>query len=214
MKVHTLNEPINIAIMENEKAAHEWALNFFACELYWWADFFNVAFFKDEPVPVSVISFERTKVTTLGHYVPGRNSLGILENININSAHLNPPLWDILATLLHEMCHVWQKLHGRPSKSWFHNKQFQLKMLSFGILINNKGCHLGVADPFVFLLRKHGVAFSHSTDAGGVIRMPPKAKPKGKSKLKKWSCGCTNVRVAVKDFEAKCPKCGSKFERS
>ena len=42
MKVHTLNEPINIAIMENEKAAHEWALNFFACELYWWADFFNL----------------------------------------------------------------------------------------------------------------------------------------------------------------------------
>jgi hypothetical protein len=36
--------------------------------------------------------------------------------------------------------------------------------------------------------------------------------PKGKSKLKKWSCGCTNIRVAVRSLEAKCLKCGNKFE--
>ena len=28
----------------------------------------------------------------------------------------------------------------------------------------------------------------------------------GGSKLKKWSCGCTNVRVAVADFRAVCLK--------
>jgi hypothetical protein len=46
----------------------------------------------------------------------------------------------------------------------------------------------------------------------GIIILPPKVKPKGKSKLKKWSCGCTNIRVAVKEFEAKCLKCGNVFE--
>ena len=212
MQKQQLKEPINIAIMENEKSAYDWALSNLAWQLYWWVNFFNIAFFRDESVPVPVISFQRTKVTTLGHYVPGRNSLGLLENINVNTAHLNRPLWDILATLIHEMCHSWQKIYGKPSKSWFHNKEFQLKMSGFGIVINSKGCHLGVGDPFVFLLRKHGIVFDHTRNPDGIIKIPPKTKPKGKSKLKKWSCGCTNIRVGVKDLEAKCLKCGNKFE--
>lgn len=212
MKAQKLNEPINIAIMENEKSVTDWPLSNLAWQLYWWTDFFNIAFFKDQAVPVPVISFQRTKVTTLGHYVPGRNSLGLLENINVNTAHLNRPLWDILATLIHEMCHSWQKIYGKPSKSWFHNREFQTKMAEIGIVINNKGCHIGVGDPFVFLLGKHGVEFSHNRDPGGIIKISPKAKPKGKSKLKKWTCGCTNIRVGVKDLEAKCLKCGNMFE--
>jgi hypothetical protein len=211
MQKQQLKEPINIAIMENEKSAYDWVLSNLAWELYWWTDFFNIAFFRDQPVPVPAISFERTKITTLGHYVPGRNSLGLLENINVNTAHLNRPLWDILATLIHEMCHSWQKIYGKPSKSWFHNKEFQTKMSELGIVINNKGCHLGIGDPFVFLLRKHGVQFNHNRGHDGTIKIPPKPKPKGKSKLKKWSCGCTNIRVGVKDLEAKCLKCGNTF---
>jgi hypothetical protein len=207
------NESINIAIMDNKMSAHDWGLSELAWELYWWVDFFNIAFFKNQPVPVPAISFEKTKVTNLGHYVSGRNAFGIKENININSAHLNRPLWDILTTLIHEMAHSWQTLYGKPSNSWFHNKEFQLKMLEFGIFCNSKGCHQGVGDPFVYLLKKHGIIFNQTVEPDGIIKIPPKAKTKGKSKLKKWTCGCTNVRVAVKDFEAKCLKCGNKFEK-
>ena len=32
-----------------------------------------------------------------------------------------------------------------------------------------------------------------------VIPINPKPTKKGSSKLKKWTCGCTNIRVAVKD---------------
>jgi len=207
-----LNESINIAIMENEKSAHDWVLNDLVWELYWWVDFFNIAFFKDQPVLSPVLSFEKTKVDNLGHYVIGRNAFGIKENININRAHLNRPLWDILTTLLHEMTHGWQASYGKPSTSWFHNKEFQIKMLEFGIVINNKGSHLEVGDPFVFLLKKHGVVLNHSVNLDGIIKIPPIVRPKGKSKLKKWRCGCTNIRVAVKELEAKCLKCGNKFE--
>ncbi len=207
-----LNESINIAIMENEKNADDWLLNELAIKLYWWVDLFNIAFFKDQPVPIPAISFEKTKVNNLGHYVIGRNAFGIKENININRTHLNRPLWDILATLLHEMTHSWQATYGKPSISWFHNKEFQMKMLEFGIAINNKGNHIEIGNPFVFLLKKHGVDFNNDIDIDGIIKIPPKVKPKGKSKLKKWTCGCTNIRVAVKEFEAKCLKCGNKFE--
>ena len=117
-----LNESINIAIMDNEKSAHDWGLSELAWELYWWVDFFNVALFKNKPVPVPAISFEKTRVTNLGHYVIGRNAFGIKENININRVHLSRPLWDILTTHVHEMTHSWQATNGKPSNSWFHNK--------------------------------------------------------------------------------------------
>ena len=122
-----LNESVNIAIMDNEKSAHDWRLNDLAWELYWWVDFFNIAFFINQPVPVPVISFERTKVTNLGHYVIGRNAFGIKENININSAHLNRPLWDILATLLHEITHTGRRCMANRQTAGFTTKNSNLK---------------------------------------------------------------------------------------
>jgi len=207
-----INETINVAIMENEKSATDWGLHNLAWELYWWTDFFNIAFFREQPVPVPAISFERTKITNLGHYVVGRNAFGVRENININRAHLNRPLWDILATLLHELTHSWQYIYGKPSKSWFHNKEFQMKLLSFGILCDKKGCHIGIGDPFVHLLKLHAVSFDGCNFADGLLKVPPKPKKKGASKLRKWSCGCQNARVGKADFEATCDICGNKFE--
>ena len=208
------DESINIAIRENEKSTRDWDLSGLAKKLYWWVDFFNLEFFADQPVPVPVISFERTNVNNLGHYVIGRNAIGVKENININSAHLKRPLWEILATLLHEMTHSWQASYGSPSNNWYHNKQFRAKMMEFGIFTNKKGCHIKVGDPFMTLLKDQGVEFSDVDLSDGAIILPPAVKPKGNSKLKKWSCGCTIVRVAVKDFQAKCIKCGNEFERA
>jgi len=207
-----LTESINIAIRENEKSVVDWELSNLARELYWWVDVFNIAFFKDQKVPVPAISFEKTKINNLGHYVIGRNAFGVKENININRAHLNRPRWDILATLLHELTHSWQAMYGTPSNSWFHNKEFQTKLASFGILVDRKGCHVGMSDPFVSILKRHGVEVELEAEADGIIKIPPKAKPKGKSKLKKWSCSCTNIWVAIQDLEAMCLKCGNKFE--
>lgn len=214
-KAQKLNERINIEIMENELEAMDWPLHRLSCELYWWVDFFNLAFFKEQPVPVPALSFEKTTVRTLGHYVIGRNAFGVKENINLNRCHLRRPLWDLLATLLHELCHSWQALYGTPSNSWFHNREFQDKMLSIGIICDSKGCHIGLADPFVYLLGRHGVSFDALPDqasADGMLKIPPKPKPKGESKLKKWTCGCTNIRVAVQDLQAQCLKCGNRFE--
>ena len=207
-----LDEPINIAIKDNEIEANDWVLSDLAFELYWWVDFFNICFFKEQPVPVPAISFEKTKVGSLGHYVIGRNAFGVKENININQVYLKRPMWDILATLLHEMCHSYQAAYGTPSNSWFHNKEFRGKMLEIGIDVNEKGCHLSVQDPYVFMLKKHGVEVGGEQNLGGIIKIPPKPKIRGKSKLKKWTCGCQSARVGKATFEATCCICGNKFE--
>ncbi|MBW1666968.1 MAG: hypothetical protein JRJ66_02725 [Deltaproteobacteria bacterium] len=96
MKSRPETEAINIQIMENEKNVMDWELNNLALELYWWVDFFNIAFFKEEPVPVPAISFEKTKINNLGHYVVGRNAFGVKENININRVHLDRSIVCIL----------------------------------------------------------------------------------------------------------------------
>jgi len=207
-----LKECVNLEIMNREMEATDWHLNNLVCELYWWADFLNIAFLKDQPVPVPLLSFERTRINNLGHYVIGRNAFGFKENININRANLNRPLWDLISILLHEICHGWQHRYGNPSSSWFHNREFQMKMLEFGIVIDSKGRHLELGDPFVFLLRKHGITFNLNIDRGGMIKVAPWPTRKGKSKLKKWTCGCTNIRVAISDLEAKCLKCGNRFQ--
>lgn len=210
--LNRINDHINEKIMENELSVEDWVHNELAWELYWWVDFFNAWAFRNQPVPIPAISFERTKVSTLGHYVIGRNSMGINENINLNSLYLNRPMWDIIATLVHELCHSNQKIYGKPSNSWFHNKEFKDKMLSIGILCNDKGCHVAIGDPFVFMLKKHGIKFDLPNNKKGSYDISSKFKKKGTSKLKKWTCGCTNVRVAISDFQAKCLKCNKKFE--
>ena len=214
-------EWINEKIRDNETTAFDWELNELASELYWWVDFFNMAFFKDQPAPSPVLTFENASVNTLGHYRIGRNDWGVREQININRKYLSLPLWRKLSTLLHEMVHSWEYTyvpHEKRTKGWYHPITFRYKMLEFGIETNSKGQHIGL-DPkgrFVHLLSKHGVNFdefdSSMLFSDGIIKIDPKkGKKKGKSKLKKWSCGCTNVRVAVADFKALCLKCGEGF---
>jgi hypothetical protein len=218
----TLTEKININIMENELDATDWNLNGLAWELYWWTTFFNIRFFKDTPVPIPALTFEKSRVTTLGHYRIGRNDFAVREQINLNKLHLNRPLWDILATLLHEMVHSWEYCYlpeKERTKNWYHTKTFRQKMEEFGIICDEKGCHVGLVKKglFVWTLRQHSVSLSeipnyNISGMSEVFPIEPKKKPKGKSKLKKWSCGCTNIRVAVPNFKAMCLRCENEFE--
>jgi len=60
---------------------------------------------------------------------------------------------------------------------------------------------------FKKLLRRCGVSVpDHEIKA-------PTERPRGDSKMKKWSCGCTTARVAIADFRARCLKCGNEFKR-
>jgi hypothetical protein len=214
-----LTEKVNMEIMENELAAVDWELNPLAWELYWWVHAFQIRFFADEPMPIPALTFEKSRVTTLGHYRIGRNDFAVREQINLNKLHLNRPLWDILATLLHEMVHCWEYCHlpeKDRTKNWYHPKKFREKMQEFGIVCDEKGCHVGLIRNglFAWTLRQNAVELNSvpNYQTEGVVPIEPKKKPKGKSKLKKWSCGCTNIRVAVQDFQAECLKCGNIFE--
>jgi len=218
MLTRKVDNRINIAIKENELDSSDWALNELVWTLYWFVDFFNIVFFKDQPVPIPALTFEKTRVNNLGFYRIGLNDWAVKDQINLNKLYIERPLWETLSTLLHEMCHSYEYIYileDDRTKSWYHKKAFREKLASFGILTNEKGCHVAIGDPFTHILRQHGVTFDKSILPGMNIEITPKAKPKGRSKLKKWSCPCgQNVRVGKKEFHATCDLCGEKFQLS
>jgi SprT-like family len=46
---------------------------------------------------------------------------------------------DILSTLAHEMCHVWQETHGTPPRRCYHDKEFAAKMKAIGLHPSHTG---------------------------------------------------------------------------
>ena len=212
-----LDEKVNIEIMANELDAMDWELNNMVWDLYWFVDLFNMVFFKDTPVPVPALTFEKTNVNNLGYYRIGRNDWAVKDQINLNRLYIDRPLHETLGTLLHEMVHSYEYIYieeKKRTKNWYHTNAFREKLKSCGIHTDERGCHVAIGDPFKYILTRHGVSFEHDNlvKKGGLVLIPPKPKKKGKSKLKKWSCGCQNVRVGTKSFEATCKICGNDFE--
>jgi hypothetical protein len=192
--------------------------------LYEHVDFMRAEFFAGQ-VPEVVLSFDVTDRRTLGHYTIRRNGLGVRWALNLNPIHLARPVFEVLATLLHELTHAWQHEHGTPSKPPHHNRELRDRCEAFGIPTDEGGHDLGVrhGTPFEDYCRRHGIGFPPAPGApvaadgspgvpgpSPLLPVPP-AKPRG-SKLRRWCCPCgVNARVAISDFRATCCKCGGRF---
>lgn len=143
-------------------------------------------------VPEFTISVDKNNKKQLAHYKVGRDGLGIKERISFNVIYLGRSKADLISTLLHEMLHGVQYAHGKPGKGNYHNAEFIGWCERLGIPTNSKGQDLGIVPDGLFAQ----YAKRHKLDGKFELRRDQKPKPTG-SKLKKWSCGCTNVRVAI-----------------
>ena len=159
-------------------------------------------------IPEVALSVDPLPANRYGHYRQGHNGFGLRGEIAINTRYLDRPIWEVLGTLLHELLHGWQDSNGKPGKRNHHNAEFQAKARELGLVIDSRGLTgYSANSPFKDLLGRHGVRVpAHEVVA-------PKAPPRGDSKMKKWVCGCTTVRVAVADFRARCLKCEKEFKR-
>lgn len=206
----TPGEPINDTLKQHALAANDWIFQSASATLHEWAERFNAEFRLKLETPA--ISVQKIPARTYGTYRHGRNGLGVRHEITLNAGHLEQqPLAEQLATLLHELLHQWQEQYGKGGRHGYHNQQFRIMAKRFGLVVNDRGHHLGIEPgPFTQLLARHNV------DMGTLL--PPTEipsftkRPRGSSKLKLWICtrGCTRVRCAV-ELEAKCLKCGVAF---
>jgi hypothetical protein len=186
----------------------DWDCRHLITQLQDWTRIFEEEFNLD--VPEVTLGVDYLRCTRLGHFRRGHNGFGLKGEIVLNRLHLGRDRVDIdsLGTLLHEQLHGWEQDHGKPGKWGYHTVAFIRKAGSLGLIVDHRG-HTSYApdSPFTRLLQKHGII------------IPPLGEPVvftrqvGESKLKKWSCGCTNARVAVADFRARCLKCGELFQR-
>lgn len=195
--------------LADHQQADDWAGQLLMAELLRWANRFDSEFKLE--IPEYALCVDRLHVRRYGHFRYGHNGFGLKGEVALNIRYMNGerPDWEVLGTLLHELLHAWQQAHGKPGKGNYHNRQFRSRALEFGLIIDERGVTEYANDsPFQTLLRLHGVNIPDFDKT--LIRV----RAAGESKLKKWCCGCTNVRVAISDFQARCLKCGCLFRTS
>ena len=108
-------------------------------------DFFNERLFVGilgQRLPPCVITLQREKATC-GYFSQERfgNKAGELSHeIALNPSYFAVcPLVETMATLVHEMCHLWQHEFGSPGRSRYHNKQWGDAMESIGLMPSDTG---------------------------------------------------------------------------
>lgn len=202
---------LNPTLRQHEIAALAWTFQPVAELCYRFFDVFSGEFF-DDLLPLCFLSFQPTRRGRLGHYRPGHNAVGAQYEINLNPRHLDRPVCEVLGTLLHEMLHLWQELHGRAPKTNWHNREFVDRARALGIPCagGRRSYALGYTDPFLAILKQQGI----DTAGAGVPGAAPGQweLPAREPKLKKWRCSCTNIWAAV-TVEAQCRRCGQAFVR-
>lgn len=102
----------------------------------------NAHFFAGE-LPDCIISLKKTPgayghITTVETWTAGGKGL---HEINISTATLDRPIEETAATLLHEMCHLFNMIHGikdcSGSGNAYHNKKFKATAESHGLEIGH-----------------------------------------------------------------------------
>ncbi len=186
----------------------DWELQDLLCKLQIWAIRFNQEFRLR--VPEMALAVDWLSRRRLGHFRRGHNGFGLRGEIAINRRYLHGrEFWQVLGTLLHELLHAWQQTHGKPGKGNYHNKEFRNRAREFGLVIDQRGyTEYESHSRFTELLKQFGVVVPELPPAPAIH-----AQHLGTSKLKAWTCGCTNTWAAVADYQAMCLKCGNKFSR-
>ena len=200
-------EPVNAALRAHEESVLDWRHRELAGVFHSWAERFAIEFKLDIPTPA--IQLDHIRATALGTYRAGRNGFGLRHEVTINTRFLSLPLAEQLLTLFHELIHEWQDIHGSSGKRNYHNNEFQQKACDFGLLVDKRGMTQTRIGLFTNLLVRECVDVAPLLTTGPV----PTHKRPGKSKMRKWRCGCTNVRCAV-TLQAHCSRCEKAFQEA
>ena len=113
-------------------------------------------------LPKFMITWQR-KRNSRGYFASGRFKAREGETV-VDEVALNPTYFaerttkEILSTLVHEQVHAWQRQHGKPSRTGYHNVEWAKKMEELGLVPSTTGQPGG---------DKTGQSVSHFIEAGG-----------------------------------------------
>ncbi len=73
-------------------------------------------------------------------FVAADGSGRMIDEIALNPEYFPVyPLIEVMQTLVHEQCHMWQYHYGNPSRKTYHNAQWAAKMESIGLMPSSTG---------------------------------------------------------------------------
>jgi predicted SprT family Zn-dependent metalloprotease len=93
-------------------------------------------------LPNCLITLQRSK-KSYGYFCGdrfGRADGTLTDEIALNPIHFRDrPQDEVLATLVHEMAHLWQHHFGRPGRGRYHNREWAEKMKAIGLQPTSTG---------------------------------------------------------------------------
>lgn len=162
--------------------------------------YFNDALFAGA-LPACVLNFSRHS-NTLGFFAPERWSRGqdVRHEISLNPATLKLRTPEqVCSTLAHEMVHLWQAEHGKPSRAGYHNKEWAERMKSIGLMPSTTGEPGGETT---------GQKMTHYVIAGGPFERAFAAMP---HEYFPWLCAAeepgTEKKKSANKVRYSCPEC-------
>lgn len=133
----------------------------------------------------------------------------------------------VLATLAHEMCHLWQRKFGTPGRGRYHNAEWAEKMRSIGLTPTHNGQFGGrsTGDQMQHLIQASGKferAYEQLCKRGFAIGWrkysPPPSHGHGNDKGRplpglrmKYTCGCFTNLWGKPGVRAICVACNTHF---
>lgn len=222
-KAQVAAKPIYPMLSTHQSGESNWDYHGAAALLNCWYQRFNERFRLQLPqVPLRMES--RMKRNCAGYFRPGYNEFGLVYEIAVA---VPPPdelasldVGEFLGTLLHEQLHFLQELTGVPGRNNYHNLEYRATAERFGLLVDGRG-HQTYSESSVFLDlldefkidAPRPVQVMRAVAKGLPIPTGEKLKRPSRAKIRKWSCGCTNVWVGVAQLGARCtrPDCGKDY---
>jgi predicted SprT family Zn-dependent metalloprotease len=189
--------------------------------------FFNEKLF-DNKLPECLIVFQQRKSKILGSFSSkryySRNGEEIVSELTLNPDNfINRTDEEILSTLVHEMCHVWQIDVEKEKSTKYHDKSWGITMESLGLIPSNTGKEGG---------KKTGIQMTQYIDEQGKFiyfareflennklkwnrlssnnNVPKKERKRNKFKFICSECG--QIAWGKEDAEIVCGKCMTEME--
>jgi SprT-like family len=186
------------------------------------AHYFNEQLFGGSLPPI-FLNFSRKGRRTRGFFAPNRWEKADATTHEIS---LNPQLLkerspiETAATLVHELCHLWQFSFGNPSRAGYHNREWADKMEAVGLMPSHTGAVGG---------HRTGQQMTHYILPGGPFEqafqaLPPEyllpwvsgepvipARPRRPSKIKYTCAGCRTKVWGKPGLSLLCPACNLPF---
>ena len=191
--------------------------------------FFNRDLFEDG-LPDCLMTLQR-QTNTYGYYASSQFVSRTGEQAD--EIALNPSYFatrqvdEVLSTLVHEMCHLWQRHFGKPGRGRYHNREWAGKMKSVGLQPSHTGKAGGkeVGDQVTHFILDDGPfqkAYDLLIQSGYAISWVDKLKPtsatvKGKPSKKatraKFTCpSCSSNAWGKPTLNVFCGECEERFE--